>query len=84
MHRDIFAKTCTQIFIRLHLFLSWSFLEVTTSSQYNDSIQAYAAGAVEAALTSQVCFILHSLFNVTSLFSEFNLKTYMYVHVCLF
>ncbi|KAF7661966.1 hypothetical protein LDENG_00248930 [Lucifuga dentata] len=31
----------------------WSFLEITTSSQYNDSIQAYAAGAVEAALTSQ-------------------------------
>ncbi len=33
---------------------SWSHLEVTTSSKYNDSIQAYAAGAVEAALTSQV------------------------------
>lgn len=32
----------------------WSFLEVTTSSRYNDSIQAYAAGAVEAAVTSQV------------------------------
>lgn len=35
-------------------FYSWSFLEVTTSSKYNDSIQAYAAGAVEAALTSTV------------------------------
>ncbi|TMS03622.1 Putative phospholipase B-like 2 [Larimichthys crocea] len=34
----------------------WSFLEVTTSSQYNDSIQAYAAGAVEAALTSQLIY----------------------------
>ncbi|KAK1892988.1 putative phospholipase B-like 2 [Dissostichus eleginoides] len=34
----------------------WSFLEVTTSSQYNDSIQAYAAGAVEAVLTSQLIY----------------------------
>ncbi|KAM7019025.1 putative phospholipase B-like 2 [Tautogolabrus adspersus] len=34
----------------------WSFLEVTTSSQYNDSLQAYAAGAVEAALTSQLIY----------------------------
>ena len=34
--------------------LSWSFLEVTTSFRFNDSIQAYAAGAVEAAVTSQV------------------------------
>ncbi|XP_070821410.1 putative phospholipase B-like 2 [Chaetodon trifascialis] len=34
----------------------WSFLEVTTSSRYNDSIQAYAAGAVEAALTSQLIY----------------------------
>ncbi|XP_049619775.1 putative phospholipase B-like 2 [Syngnathus scovelli] len=34
----------------------WSFLEVTTSSQYNDSIQAYAAGAVEAAVTSQLIY----------------------------
>uniref|UniRef100_A0A673CQH4 Phospholipase B-like n=1 Tax=Sphaeramia orbicularis TaxID=375764 RepID=A0A673CQH4_9TELE len=34
----------------------WSFLEITTSSQYNDSIQAYAAGAVEAAVTSQLIY----------------------------
>ncbi|XP_034026103.1 putative phospholipase B-like 2 [Thalassophryne amazonica] len=34
----------------------WSFLEVTTSSQYNDSIQAYAAGAVEAAVTSELIY----------------------------
>ncbi|XP_003451715.1 putative phospholipase B-like 2 [Oreochromis niloticus] len=34
----------------------WSFLEVTTSSRYNDSIQAYAAGAVEAAVTSQLIY----------------------------
>lgn len=34
----------------------WSFLEVTTSSEYNDSIQAYAAGAVEAAVTSQLIY----------------------------
>lgn len=39
-------------------FFSWSFLEVTTSNLYNDSIQAYAAGAVEAAVTSQVSSIL--------------------------
>lgn len=44
---------------QIHYFFifSWSFLEVTTSSQYNDSLQAYAAGAVEAALTSQVGFL---------------------------
>lgn len=40
--------------VQLCCLCSWSFLEVTTSSQYNDSIQAYAAGAVEAAVTSQV------------------------------
>ncbi|XP_018524196.1 putative phospholipase B-like 2 [Lates calcarifer] len=34
----------------------WSFLEITTSDQYNDSIQAYAAGAVEAAVTSQLIY----------------------------
>lgn len=34
----------------------WSFLEVTTSSEYNDSIQAYAAGAVEAAVTAQLMY----------------------------
>uniref|UniRef100_A0A8D3AJL0 Phospholipase B-like n=1 Tax=Scophthalmus maximus TaxID=52904 RepID=A0A8D3AJL0_SCOMX len=34
----------------------WSFLEVTTSNKYNDSIQAYAAGAVEAAVTSQLIY----------------------------
>ncbi|KAM9743645.1 putative phospholipase B-like 2 [Menidia menidia] len=34
----------------------WSFLEITTSSKYNDSIQAYAAGAVEAAVTSQLIY----------------------------
>ncbi|XP_008416969.1 putative phospholipase B-like 2 [Poecilia reticulata] len=34
----------------------WSFLEVTTSSRYNDSIQAYAAGAVEASVTSVLMY----------------------------
>ncbi|XP_061527664.1 putative phospholipase B-like 2 [Phycodurus eques] len=34
----------------------WAFLEVTTSGQYNDSIQAYAAGAVEAAVTTQLIY----------------------------
>lgn len=47
--------------IVLHFYalsFSWSFLEVTTSSRYNDSIQAYAAGAVEAAVTSPVSLTL--------------------------
>uniref|UniRef100_A0A3B3HSJ2 Phospholipase B-like n=1 Tax=Oryzias latipes TaxID=8090 RepID=A0A3B3HSJ2_ORYLA len=34
----------------------WSFLEITTSSQYNDRIQAYAAGVVEAAVTSELIY----------------------------
>lgn len=34
----------------------WSFLEVTTSGRYNDSVQAYSAGAVEAALTSELIY----------------------------
>ncbi|XP_017269074.1 putative phospholipase B-like 2 [Kryptolebias marmoratus] len=34
----------------------WSFLEIITSSKYNDSIQAYAAGAVEAAVTSPLIY----------------------------
>lgn len=47
--------------IVLHFYapsFSWSFLEVTSSSRYNDSIQAYAAGAVEAAATSPVSLTL--------------------------
>uniref|UniRef100_A0A8C5GIB8 Phospholipase B-like n=2 Tax=Gouania willdenowi TaxID=441366 RepID=A0A8C5GIB8_GOUWI len=36
--------------------ISWSFLEVTSSSLYNESFQAYAAGAVEAAVTSQLIY----------------------------
>lgn len=46
------------LYISFPLFFSWSFLEVTTSGRYNDSIQAYTAGVVEAAVTSQVSFIL--------------------------
>lgn len=34
--------------------LSWAFLEVTTSTSYNDSLQAYAAGLAEAAVSEQV------------------------------
>ncbi|XP_053727251.1 putative phospholipase B-like 2 [Synchiropus splendidus] len=34
----------------------WTFLEVTTNSQYNDSLQAYLAGAVEGAATSQLIY----------------------------
>lgn len=45
--------------IHMWFLSSWSFLEITTSSKYNDSIQAYAAGAVEAAVTSQVSFSFH-------------------------
>lgn len=32
----------------------WAYLEVSTSAAYNDSLQAYAAGLVEAAVSSQV------------------------------
>lgn len=53
-HRHGFA------FISTFTLLSWAFLEVTTSSHYNDSLQAYAAGAVEAAVTSQVSIILRT------------------------
>lgn len=45
------------LFISMSTLLSWAYLEVTTSSRYNDSLQAYAAGAVEAAVTSQVSII---------------------------
>uniref|UniRef100_A0A8C7LBH4 Phospholipase B-like n=1 Tax=Oncorhynchus kisutch TaxID=8019 RepID=A0A8C7LBH4_ONCKI len=38
------------------LSLSWAYLEVTTSGSYNDSIQAYASGAVEATVTSQLIY----------------------------
>lgn len=41
-------------FIPVSALSSWTYLEVTTSSRYNDSLQAYAAGAVEAAVTSLV------------------------------
>ncbi|KAJ8414055.1 hypothetical protein AAFF_G00066530 [Aldrovandia affinis] len=34
----------------------WAYLEVRTSDRYNDSLQAYAAGAVEAAVTSQLIY----------------------------
>ena len=44
----------THIIAVCRVVLSWAFLEVTTSPRFNDSIQAYAAGAVEAAVTSQV------------------------------
>lgn len=33
---------------------SWAFLEVATNASYNDSLQAYAAGLAEAAVTEQV------------------------------
>ncbi|XP_043924205.1 putative phospholipase B-like 2 [Protopterus annectens] len=35
----------------------WSFLEVTTSDKYNDSLQAYAAGVVEAAVTQPLIYM---------------------------
>ncbi|XP_037339386.1 putative phospholipase B-like 2 [Pungitius pungitius] len=50
----------------------WSFLEITTSSQYNDSIQAYAAGAVEAAVTAQLIYKhwMNTLLNYCGPFSS--------------
>ncbi|MBN3321235.1 PLBL2 phospholipase, partial [Atractosteus spatula] len=41
----------------------WSYLEVTTSGRYNDSLQAYAAGAVEAAVTSQASLLYEHWMN---------------------
>lgn len=35
----------------------WSFLEITTSDKYNDSLQAYAAGVVEAAVTQPLIYM---------------------------
>lgn len=32
----------------------WAFLELRTNGQYNDSLQAYAAGVVEAAVSEEV------------------------------
>lgn len=32
----------------------WAFLEVTTNASYSDSLQAYAAGLAEAAVSEQV------------------------------
>lgn len=34
----------------------WSYLEVSTSLSYNDSLQSYAAGLVESAVTSQLIY----------------------------
>ncbi|KAK9970023.1 hypothetical protein ABG768_028162 [Culter alburnus] len=34
----------------------WAYLEVSTSTAYNDSLQAYAAGLVEAQVTSQLIY----------------------------
>ncbi|KAG9354467.1 hypothetical protein JZ751_001177 [Albula glossodonta] len=34
----------------------WAYLEVKTNGKYNDSLQAYAAGAVEAAVSSQLVY----------------------------
>ncbi|XP_052420567.1 putative phospholipase B-like 2 isoform X2 [Carassius gibelio] len=34
----------------------WAFLEVSTSGGYNDTLQAYAAGVVEAAVSSQLIY----------------------------
>ncbi|XP_062861897.1 putative phospholipase B-like 2 [Trichomycterus rosablanca] len=34
----------------------WSYLEVITNGRYNDTLQAYGAGVVEAAVTSQLIY----------------------------
>uniref|UniRef100_A0A8C3EKB2 Phospholipase B-like n=1 Tax=Corvus moneduloides TaxID=1196302 RepID=A0A8C3EKB2_CORMO len=41
--------------------VGWAFLEVTTNASYNDSLQAYAAGLAEAAVTEQVRLALLQL-----------------------
>ncbi|XP_034646915.1 putative phospholipase B-like 2 isoform X2 [Trachemys scripta elegans] len=35
----------------------WSFLELATSEKYNDSLQAYAAGLAEAAVSEQLIYM---------------------------
>ncbi|KAM8817028.1 putative phospholipase B-like 2 [Rhynchonycteris naso] len=35
----------------------WAFLELHTNSHYNDSLQAYAAGVVEAAVTEELIYM---------------------------
>ncbi|XP_054852634.1 putative phospholipase B-like 2 [Eublepharis macularius] len=35
----------------------WSFLELATSEKYNDSLQAYAAGVAEAAVSEQLIYM---------------------------
>lgn len=37
--------------------MAWAFLEVTTSASYNDSLQAYAAGLAEAAVSEQLMYM---------------------------
>ncbi|KAK2538122.1 hypothetical protein Q9966_005883 [Columba livia] len=39
------------------LTVGWAFLEVTTSASYNDSLQAYAAGLAEAAVSEQLMYM---------------------------
>ncbi|XP_072352395.1 putative phospholipase B-like 2 isoform X1 [Scyliorhinus torazame] len=43
----------------------WSYLELSTNGTYNDSIQAYAAGVVEAAVTKQYIYMhwMNTLFH---------------------
>uniref|UniRef100_A0A4W3IB51 Phospholipase B-like n=1 Tax=Callorhinchus milii TaxID=7868 RepID=A0A4W3IB51_CALMI len=43
----------------------WSFLEIGTNGKYNDSIQAYAAGVVEAAVTQPLIYMhwMNTMFN---------------------
>lgn len=35
-------------------FCRWAFLELHTNGRFNDSLQAYAAGVVEAAVSEEV------------------------------
>ncbi|KAJ7423706.1 putative phospholipase B-like 2 [Willisornis vidua] len=37
--------------------VGWAFLEVATNASYNDSLQAYAAGLAEAAVTEQLMYM---------------------------
>ncbi|XP_064024465.1 putative phospholipase B-like 2 isoform X2 [Pogoniulus pusillus] len=41
---------------RIHT-VGWAFLEVSTNASYNDSLQAYAAGLAEAAVSEQLMYM---------------------------
>ncbi|XP_026574449.1 putative phospholipase B-like 2 [Pseudonaja textilis] len=52
----------------------WAALELTTNEKYNDSIQAYAAGVAEAAVTEQLVY-MHWMNTVVSYCGPFTYQT---------